>query len=218
TVELGLGERERALVLNRVLRRHDHERLRQLVADAVDGDLPLLHRLEERRLRLRRRAVDLVGQDDLGHDRPGVELEGARGLVVDRDAGDVRGEQVRRELNALEGAARGPREGAGKHRLTDAGYVLDQEVAATEESRSEEHTSELQSRENLVCRPLLEKKKIEGSTKKTTTNDDATLRADLHAMPPELEGDTTPGRTVAVGGPDGSLVLETWRQESRHTR
>src|SRR5690606_42028308 len=28
------------------------------------------------------------------------------------------------------------------------------------ESRSEEHTSELQSRENLVCRLLLEKKKI----------------------------------------------------------
>src|SRR5690606_39558649 len=29
-----------------------------------------------------------------------------------------------------------------------------------ESSRSEEHTSELQSRENLVCRLLLEKKKI----------------------------------------------------------
>src|SRR5690606_41991710 len=29
-----------------------------------------------------------------------------------------------------------------------------------EEQRSEEHTSELQSRENLVCRLLLEKKKI----------------------------------------------------------
>src|SRR5690606_42086991 len=28
-----------------------------------------------------------------------------------------------------------------------------------DESRSEEHTSELQSRENIVCRPLLEKKK-----------------------------------------------------------
>src|SRR5215475_14830122 len=27
------------------------------------------------------------------------------------------------------------------------------------DARSEEHTSELQSRENLVCRPLLEKKK-----------------------------------------------------------
>src|SRR5207302_8793805 len=31
--------------------------------------------------------------------------------------------------------------------------------AAGNESRSEEHTSELQSRENLVCRLLLEKKK-----------------------------------------------------------
>src|SRR5690606_41742384 len=30
--------------------------------------------------------------------------------------------------------------------------------------RSEEHTSELQSRENLVCRLLLEKKKIENYT------------------------------------------------------
>src|SRR5690606_40501143 len=30
--------------------------------------------------------------------------------------------------------------------------------------RSEEHTSELQSRENLVCRLLLEKKKIHGNT------------------------------------------------------
>src|SRR5690606_40206014 len=30
----------------------------------------------------------------------------------------------------------------------------------TSHSRSEEHTSELQSRENLVCRLLLEKKKI----------------------------------------------------------
>src|SRR5690606_39897310 len=39
-----------------------------------------------------------------------------------------------------------------------AGYTLDQE-AAVESLRSEEHTSELQSRENLVCRLLLEKQK-----------------------------------------------------------
>src|SRR5690606_39340300 len=32
-------------------------------------------------------------------------------------------------------------------------------IAVTKLSRSEEHTSELQSRENLVCRLLLEKKK-----------------------------------------------------------
>src|SRR5690606_41883342 len=35
-------------------------------------------------------------------------------------------------------------------------------------SRSEEHTSELQSRENLVCRLLLEKKKKERTTPKTS--------------------------------------------------
>src|SRR5690606_42143049 len=34
----------------------------------------------------------------------------------------------------------------------------DGKMAATAEVRSEEHTSELQSRENLVCRLLLEKK------------------------------------------------------------
>src|SRR5207302_10036798 len=33
------------------------------------------------------------------------------------------------------------------------------QIASVEASRSEEHTSELQSRENLVCRLLLEKKK-----------------------------------------------------------
>src|SRR5690606_40180798 len=36
--------------------------------------------------------------------------------------------------------------------------------AATEGSRSEEHTSELQSRENLVCRLLLEKKKTKSTS------------------------------------------------------
>src|SRR6266511_5813032 len=35
--------------------------------------------------------------------------------------------------------------------------------------RSEEHTSELQSRENLVCRLLLEKKKIEDSLYEAVT-------------------------------------------------
>ena len=43
-VELGLGQRVGALVLDRVLGRDHHERRGQLVADAVDGDLVLLHR------------------------------------------------------------------------------------------------------------------------------------------------------------------------------
>src|SRR5690606_35753873 len=43
-------------------------------------------------------------------------------------------------------------------------HILDTDVSAFQKSvdvRSEEHTSELQSRENLVCRLLLEKQNIE---------------------------------------------------------
>src|SRR5690606_40644503 len=40
--------------------------------------------------------------------------------------------------------------------------------------RSEEHTSELQSRENLVCRLLLEKKKRDGAQRRSLLRDPAT--------------------------------------------
>src|SRR5690606_38204415 len=43
--------------------------------------------------------------------------------------------------------------------ITDQTITFLEEQSAEEKPRSEEHTSELQSRENLVCRLLLEKKK-----------------------------------------------------------
>src|SRR5690606_40463670 len=45
-----------------------------------------------------------------------------------------------------------------RHRTGGSRTVAEAIARATCESRSEEHTSELQSRENLVCRLLLEKK------------------------------------------------------------
>src|SRR5438093_7571829 len=49
-----------------------------------------------------------------------------------------------------------------------AGYLgLEQELPADAAVRSEEHTSELQSLTNLVCRLLLEKKKKNSTTKTT---------------------------------------------------
>ncbi len=133
-VQLRLRQRERALVLDRVLRRQDHEGSRQVARHAVDGDAVLLHRLQQRRLSLRRCAVDLVGQHDLRHDRAGAELEVAALLVVDGNAGDVTGQNVRRELNALELAAGRLREAAGQHRLANAGHVLDQQMASAEQA------------------------------------------------------------------------------------
>src|SRR5690606_41840668 len=70
----------------------------------------------------------------------------------------------------------GPRPGArrGKseprlpgHRRSScaSGHVLEQSEIFSGIHRSEEHTSELQSRENLVCRLLLEKKKKGGKTR-----------------------------------------------------
>src|SRR3712207_7865127 len=47
--------------------------------------------------------------------------------------------------------------------LVDRVRVFGEDHPATMTARSEEHTSELQSRQYFVCRLLLEKKKISGS-------------------------------------------------------
>ena len=99
-VELGLGQRVGAFVLDRVLRRGDQERPRQRMAHAVDRDLPLLHRLEQRRLGLRRRAVDLVGEQEVGEHRSLAERQLAAIAVDHHRAGDVARHQVGRELHA----------------------------------------------------------------------------------------------------------------------
>src|SRR5258708_22057155 len=44
------------------------------------------------------------------------------------------------------------------------------EVSVTQDCRSEEHTSELQSSDHLVCRLLLEKKKKKKSYNRTSTS------------------------------------------------
>ena len=101
SVELRLGQRVGALVLDRVLRRGDEERVGQRPRHAVGRDLALLHRLEQRRLRLGRRAVDLVGQHDVREDRSLAELELAGLRVVHERARDVARHEVGRELDAL---------------------------------------------------------------------------------------------------------------------
>ena len=103
-IELRFGQRIGAFELDRVLRGQHEERPLELIGPARGGDVILLHRLEQRGLRLRRRAVDLVGEDDLREDRPLHEPQRARAviLVEDLGAGDVGRHQVGRELDALE--------------------------------------------------------------------------------------------------------------------
>src|SRR5690606_41470466 len=82
---------------------------------------------------------------DLRH-QPGVE----DGETATEDREEVESHPQQRDLCRRGGAVLGLHEVA---ELTDAQL-----------ERSEEHTSELQSREKLVCRLLLEKKKLCSST------------------------------------------------------
>src|SRR2546422_6890627 len=65
-------------------------------------------------------------------------------------------------------------------RLTVTPAVVTGSPARSADCRSEEHTSELQSRLHLVCRLLLEKKKPPPPTKHPTLTPTTTHRATTH--------------------------------------
>ena len=140
-VELGLGERIGPLVLDGVLRGQDEERLAQPMPLPAGGDLVLLHRLQKGGLRLRRRAVDLVGEDDVAEDRPLEELELPRpGPLVLLDhlrAGDVRGHEVGGELDAAELQRQGVGQGADHQRLGQPRHADQQAMPACEHRRQQ---------------------------------------------------------------------------------
>jgi hypothetical protein len=82
---------------------------------------------------LGRRPVDLVPDHDVGEDAAGTELELAGVLVEHRHAGDVGGQQVRRELDPADRRVDAAGQGLGQHRLADTGHVLDQQVTLGEQ-------------------------------------------------------------------------------------
>jgi hypothetical protein len=135
-VELRLGQRIRAFLLDRILRREHEERTLEIVAHARDRDLVFLHRLEQRRLRLRRRAVDLVGEDDVGEDRAANETDdpfaGGAILLDHLGAEDVGRHQVGRELDAVEAQVHGIGERLDQQRLRQPGNAAQQAMPAGE--------------------------------------------------------------------------------------
>ena len=137
-VELRLGQRIRAVELGGVLRRHHEEWAVERPCGALDGHLAFPHRFEQRGLRARRRAVDLVGEDDVGEDRTCDKFEGHVFLVEHARARDVGGQQVRRALDAAERASDRCRQGAGEHRLAGARQVLEEDVAARDQAGNRE--------------------------------------------------------------------------------
>jgi hypothetical protein len=137
-IELRLGQRVGADLLDGVLRGDDEKRVGQLARLAVLRHLPLFHRLHQRALRFRRRAVDFVGEHDRVEDRAGMEPERARLGVEDRHAEHVGGKKVARELHARVLESQRCRKRLGERRFADAGNVLDQQMAAGEQTRKGE--------------------------------------------------------------------------------
>ncbi len=101
TVHLRFGQRVGSLLLDRVLRGHHQERFIQRKGFAADRDLPLLHRFEQRALHLGRGAVDFVGQNQVGEDRPFLNHEFLALGPIDLGSDQIGGQQVGRELQSL---------------------------------------------------------------------------------------------------------------------
>ena len=140
-IELRFGQRIRAFLLDRILRREHEERLGQLVRLSGRGHGVLLHRLQQRGLRLRWRAVDLVGQHDVGEDRPSGKLEDAPpGRVIFLEqlrARDVARHQVGRELHAREAQVERLSDRLHEERLREARHADEQCVSAGEQRGDE---------------------------------------------------------------------------------
>ena len=113
---------------------HDQKGLLEGGGDPVHSDLPLLHGLQQGGLGAGSGPVDLVGQHHIGQQGAGPVLELPGLLVIEVDARQVRGQQVRGELDALEVPADGSGKGPEEHGLAGAGDVLQQHMAGAEEA------------------------------------------------------------------------------------
>ena len=103
------------------------------VAAVADGGLPLLHRLEHRRLRLGAAAVDLVEEHEVRVHGTELGLERAGVLVVDLRADDVARQQVGRALDAVEPAADRLRDRLRGRRLGETRDALEEHVATRQQ-------------------------------------------------------------------------------------
>ena len=74
------------------MRRYHKEGIGQRPSVAIDRNLVLLHRLKQCALRLGRRSIDFVGEDQLGKNWAGLKFEFACALLKNRNADDIGGE------------------------------------------------------------------------------------------------------------------------------
>ncbi|OPZ63313.1 MAG: hypothetical protein BWY83_03429 [bacterium ADurb.Bin478] len=101
-VHLRLRQRVGALLFDRVLGGQHQKGRRQGEGLIAQCNLAFLHGLQQSGLHFGRGTVDLVRQHQVGKDRALFSVELAGALIIDQRADDVRRQQIRGELNALE--------------------------------------------------------------------------------------------------------------------
>ena len=101
--------------------------------DRADRDLPLAHRLEQRGLNLRRRAIHLVGEHEIVEERPLAKHERAVLRPVDLRAGEIGRQEIRGELQAVEVALDAVAQHLDRAGLREAGRALHEQVAVAEQ-------------------------------------------------------------------------------------
>jgi len=135
-IELCLGKRIGPFLLQRVLRGQHEEWLGQHVHPPAGADLPLLHGFQHRGLGLGRCAVDFIGQQHIGKNRPGQKAifpqSRFRIFLDDLGSRHVARHQVGRELDPLERQMQRTGQRANEQRLCQAGNAFEQGVAAGE--------------------------------------------------------------------------------------
>ena len=133
-VHLRFGQRISAFLLDGILRGQHEERFVELVGLVADGDLLFLHGFEQRALHLGGRAVDFVGEDEVGEDRAFARGEAAGLRIVNLRADDVGGQHVRRELQAREFDVHAVRQRFHGECLGQAGHAFEEDVAVGQQA------------------------------------------------------------------------------------
>ena len=131
-IQLRFRQRERTFVLDGILGGQDHEGTAEAPRHPLHGDLALAHALQQGRLGARRGAVDFVGQEDLREGRAFNELELPGGLVEDRHARNVAGQEVGGALQPAEIDVECDRQGTRQHGLAHTGHILQQNMPFTQ--------------------------------------------------------------------------------------
>src|SRR5262249_21189393 len=110
-IHLGFRQGIGPLLIDRVHGRQDHEGSRQGERLSGDGTLAFLHRLEQGALHLGRCAVDLINQDQVRENRSTLHFKAVFLWPVDLAANDVRGQEIRRELQPAKSHSQGGGQG-----------------------------------------------------------------------------------------------------------